>query len=138
MPAKAGMTGGMLPELLRHPIRALRTPAVGAVGGDVVAVLYHHQLDRSLHLARQAFGVLGRHDAIEPPVHDENGTGYVSRDAFQRQRAGVLARLLLRLAMAAHAERFARQFRQSVPGRAPVERAAERDAGLNALVEGGG
>src|SRR5262245_43245114 len=39
--------------------------------------------------------------------------------------------------MAAHAKRFARQFRQSIPGRAPVEWSAERDAGLDALVEGG-
>jgi len=60
------------------------------------------------------------------------------RDAFERQRHHILARLLLRLAMAARAERFARQFRQIVPIGAPVERAAERDTGLDAFVESGG
>ena len=38
--------------------------------------------------------------------------------------------------MAAHAERFARQFRQAFPGGAPVEWPTQRDAGLDALVEG--
>ena len=56
-------------------------------------------------------------------------------DAVQRQRGRVLARLVQRLAMAAHAEGLARQFRQAVPGRAEIERPAERDAGLDALVE---
>ena len=40
--------GSRLFELLRHPVRALRAPAVGAVVGDVVAVLDHHQFDRAL------------------------------------------------------------------------------------------
>ncbi|HZL62130.1 MAG TPA: hypothetical protein VFC32_07510, partial [Pseudolabrys sp.] len=52
-------------ELLRHPVGALRAPAIGAIGGDVVAVLDHHQLDRPLHLARQPLGVLGPDDTVE-------------------------------------------------------------------------
>ena len=40
--------------------------------------------------------------------------------------------------MAAHAERFARQLRQPVPGLGPIKRPAERDAGLDTLVERGG
>ena len=46
-----------LSELLRHPVGALRAPAVGAVVGDVVAVLDHHQFDRAFDLARQPLGV---------------------------------------------------------------------------------
>src|SRR6185312_11065109 len=37
--------------------------------------------------------------------------------------------------MAAHAKRLARKLRQAIPGRAPVERPTERDAGLDAPVE---
>ena len=44
-------------------------------------------------------------------------------------------RLLLRGAMAAHAERLARQLRQAVPASFPVIRPAEREAGLDALLE---
>ena len=78
-------------ELLRHPVRALRAPAIGAVVGDVVAVLDHHQFDRALDLARQPLGVGRRHDAVVPAVDDEDRTGDVLRDAVQRQRRGVLA-----------------------------------------------
>src|SRR6185312_7710742 len=47
----------------------------------------------------------------------------------------VLASLICRLAMAAHAKRLARKLRQAIPGRGPVERSPERDAGLDAPVE---
>src|SRR5215467_11996862 len=40
--------------------------------------------------------------------------------------------------MAPHPESLARQFRQSVPGRAPTERPTERDARVDAFVEGCG
>ena len=103
----------------------------------MVAVLDHHQFDRPLHLARQALGVFRGNDAVEPPVHDENGTGDFVRHAFERQRIRIFARLFVGLAMAAHAERFARQLRQPVPGLGPIKRPAERDAGLDTLVERG-
>src|SRR5258707_15812210 len=44
-------------------------------------------------------------------------------------------RLVLRGAMAAHAKGFARQLRQAVPVSFPVVRPAEREAGLDALLE---
>ena len=47
------MTG--LSQLLLHPIRTLRAPPVRAVGGDVIAVLDHHQFDWPFGFARQAF-----------------------------------------------------------------------------------
>src|SRR6476620_8622052 len=71
-------------ELFRHPVGALRAPAIGAVGRDVVAILDHHQLDRPFRLAREALGVLGWHDAVEPSIHNEERTGDVLRNAFKR------------------------------------------------------
>src|SRR5215831_21287951 len=62
-------------ELVRHPVRALRAPAIGAIGGDVVAILDNHQLNRSFSLAREPLGILGGYDAVKPPVHDEQRAG---------------------------------------------------------------
>src|SRR5262249_32030782 len=83
----------------------------GAIGGDVVAVLNHHQCNRPLGLARQTFGILCRYDAIEPPIHDEEGTGNILRHTLKRQCVGILARFILRLAMATHSKGFSCQFR---------------------------
>src|SRR5262249_17113801 len=90
----------------------------------------------SLRFACEALGILRRYDAIEPAIYDEKRAGNVLRDAFQRKRCSMLARFVLRLAVAAHAERFARELRQAIPGRAPVDRPTERDTGLDALVAG--
>src|SRR3954454_3264943 len=79
-------------QLRRHPVPAVRPPAVAAIVGDVVAVFDDHQLDGSLGLARQALGIAVRHDAVELAVHDEERAGDVLRDADQRQRGGVAPR----------------------------------------------
>src|ERR1043166_4274716 len=75
IPALRSASCGLRAELLRHPVAAERAPAVGAVVGDVVAVLDDQELDRALDLAREPLGVLGRHDAVEPAVHDEDRAG---------------------------------------------------------------
>src|SRR5262245_33670621 len=48
-------------ELLRHPIRALGAPAIGAVVGDVVAFLDQVEHDWPIHFVRQSLGILRRH-----------------------------------------------------------------------------
>ena len=61
LPAHPRLTPGLLlrghAELLRHPVGGLRALAVGAVVGDVVAVLDDQELDRPGHLAREPLGV---------------------------------------------------------------------------------
>src|SRR6266700_2909855 len=49
------------PQLVRHPIGAVRAPAIGAVGGDVVAVLDDAKRDRAFDLARQPFRIPAGH-----------------------------------------------------------------------------
>src|SRR5262249_8739080 len=56
----------------------------------------------------------------------------------ERERRGLAPRLVQRGAPAAHAERLAREIGHARKGFAPVVGAAERKAGLDALVEGGG
>src|SRR5262249_30139182 len=56
----------------------------------------------------------------------------------ERERRSLAARLVQRRALAAYAERLAREIGHVGEAFAPVERAAEREAGLDALVEGGG
>src|SRR5262249_25586917 len=81
------------------------------------------------------FRALGRNDAVQPAVHDEQWAGDVLRHALERQGVGVLAGLFRCLAVAAHPKSLTRQFRQSVPVRSPIEWSAERDAGIDAFVE---
>src|SRR3974390_3919171 len=88
-----------LPQLLLHPVRALRTPAVGAVGGYVVAVPDHHQGDGAGDLAREPLGILRRHDPVLTAVHDEDRAGDVLCDALKRKRRSVFLRGGLRLAV---------------------------------------
>ena len=73
-----------LSQLLLHPVRALRPPAIGAIGRDVIAVFDHHQRDRSFCLARQPFRIPGGDDAVEPPIHDEKRTDDVLCQTFKR------------------------------------------------------
>src|SRR5262245_4471216 len=125
-------------QLLRHPVGGGGPPAVGAVVGDVIAVLDDQELDRAFHLARQAVGILTRDDAVEPPVHDEGRASDALRDALERQRRGMAPRIVRLGATAADAERLARQLRQAVPRLRPDEGPAQGHARLDALLEGGG
>src|SRR5439155_21308264 len=54
------------------------------------------------------------------------------RGVFHRQARGVLQRIGFAYTVAAHAERLARQQRQSAPDFFPLERPGERDAGADA------
>src|SRR5262245_21293692 len=92
-------------QLLRHPVGGGGAPAIGAVVGDVIAVLDDQELDRAFHLARQALGILTRDDAVEPPVHDEGRASDALRDALERQRCGMAPRIVRLGATAADAER---------------------------------
>src|SRR5215470_4244549 len=125
-------------QLLRHPVGGGGAPAIGAVVGDVIAVLDDQALDRAFHLARQALGILTRDDAVEPPVHDEGRAGDALRNALERQGCSVATRVVWRGATAADAECLARQLRQAVPRLRPEKWPAQGHAGLDALLEGGG
>src|SRR5579871_348385 len=58
-------------QSLRHPVGALRAPAVAAVVGDVPAVGDQHEFHRPRRLAREAFGVLPGNDPILLSGNDE-------------------------------------------------------------------
>src|SRR5690349_769469 len=101
----------------------------------MIAVLDHHERGLSLGFAREPFRVFCRNDAIQATVHNEKRTCDVLRDTLKGQRICVFSRLVLGLAMAAYAESLAGEVRKAIPGLSPVERAAEGNAGLDALVE---
>src|SRR6185295_13897690 len=113
-------------ELFRHPVGALRAVTVDAVVDDVVAVFDQEKFDRPFGLARQALGVLPRHDAVELAGDDEQRAPNSRGDALQRQRRRVAPRFLRRSQMAADAEGFAREAGQPVPGLGPVVGTGER------------
>src|SRR3954454_4173560 len=72
---------------------------------------------------------------VELASHHEDRTGDVLGDALERQVGGARIGLVLRGAVAAHAERLAGQFGKTRPCLPPVIRAAERNAGLQTLFE---
>src|SRR5205085_7676445 len=90
---------------------------------------------RSFHLICEALRVLPRNQPVELAGHHENRTGDVLRNAIERERLRVALRLLMCGAMAANAERLARQLRQGVPISLPVIRTTQRKAGLDAFLE---
>src|SRR3954449_5965344 len=55
---------GRLRKDIRQPVRALRAPAVGAIVGDVVAVLDQQEGARPLHLVGQALRMLPRDQPV--------------------------------------------------------------------------
>src|SRR6266853_2936984 len=91
-------------ETLRHPIGAVRTPAVVAIVGDVAAVLDDQQLDRTLGFTREPLCVLPRHHAILLAGNDEQRARDAVRNALEGKRRGIALGLLLGGAMAAHPE----------------------------------
>src|SRR5262249_54125773 len=105
---------------------------------DVIALLHEIEHDRPFDLGRETLAVLGGHDTVELAVHDVDRAGDVAGNALERQRRGLAPRLLERGALAAHAARLAGEIGHAGEGFAPVVGAAERETGLDALVEGGG
>src|SRR3954452_6976053 len=55
---------GRLRKDIRQPVRALRAPAVGAVVGDMVAVLDQQKSARAPHLVGEALRVLPRDQPV--------------------------------------------------------------------------
>src|SRR4029077_19969175 len=103
-----------------------------------VPPLDRFQAARAFPLVRQPLAVLGRHDAVELAVHDVDRAGDLVGDALERERRSLPPRLVERGALAAYAEGLAGKVRHAREGLAKVVGAAEREAGLDALVEGGG
>src|SRR6185503_10967243 len=130
-------SGERLRKNLRQPIRTLRAPAIRAIVGHVIAVLDQQEGARPFDFPGQPLGMLPGDQAVELAGHHENRTRDVLRHAFQREVRGAAIGLLLRGAMAAHAEGLARQIRETGPRLLPIVGTAERDAGLDALLEGG-
>src|SRR6266487_1487203 len=120
------------PQLPRKPVGCPASIAIGAIVGIVPAVLDDEQLYRTRDSLRQPLRMRSRHEPVLAPGHDEDRAGDFRRRVFHRQGRGVLQRVGLAYAMAAHAERLARQQRQSAPDFLPLERPRERDAGADA------
>src|SRR5215470_13349052 len=118
---------------LRHPIGALRTPAVAAIVGHVAAVRDHQEFHWTFGFSREPLGVLPRYDAILLSGYDEQRAGDAACNSLERKRCGVAFGVLLSGAMATRPERLPRELGQSVPCVQQVERPRQRDAGLYSL-----
>src|SRR5205823_4140820 len=90
-----------------------------------------------MDFAGQAPAVGRRHDAVELAVHDVDRTGDILRNAFERERGSLAARLVKRCALAANPKGLARQIRHPVPALTPVVGASQGQTGPDALVECG-
>src|SRR5689334_20004544 len=116
------ISGLRQPELSREPVGRQASITIGPVVGIVSAVLDDHQLHRTRDAPRQALGVRGGDEAVEPPGHDEDRAADLRCGVLHRQRRGVGERVGLGLAVAAHAKGLAREPRQVVPDLLPLER----------------
>src|SRR5712692_343188 len=125
------------PELPCKPVGRPASIAIGTIVGIVPAVLDDQQLYRTGDALRQPLRMRSRHEPVLAPGHDEDRTGDFTGGVFHRQRRGVAQRIGFGRAVAAHAERLARQHRQRGPDFLPFERPGERDTGADALFAGG-
>src|SRR5216117_1244021 len=119
-------------QLPGKPVGRPASIAIGAIVGIVPAVLDDQQLYRTRNSLRQPLRMRSRHEPVLAPGHYEDRTRDFLRRVFHRQARSVLQRIGLAYAVAAHAERLARQQRQSSPDFLPLERPGERDAGADA------
>src|SRR5258708_7848156 len=120
-------------QLPGKPVGRPASIAIGAVVGIVPAVLDDQQPYGACDAPPPPLGVRSRHQTVLAPGHDEDRAGDLRGSLLHRQRGGVLQRVGLAYAMAAHAERLAREHRQSAPDLLPFERPGERDAGFDAF-----
>src|SRR5882762_755399 len=123
-------------EALGQPVGGATAVAVRTVVGVVAAVLDHQQLDRPGHRFREPLGVRRRHQAVLASGDDEDRAGDVLRRVLQRQFCGISLGFIFIRGMAAQAEGASGELRQPIPDLRPVERARERDAGLEPLLVG--
>src|SRR5215467_4482564 len=134
-PENSGLWESQLPG---EPVGGRAAIPVGAVVGVVPPVLDDEQLDRPGDALREPLGVGRRHEPVLASGDDEDRAGDLRRGVLHRERLRVLARIGLGLAMAAHAERLAREEREILPDLLPLERAGDPDAGLDPLLVRGG
>src|SRR5882762_4975570 len=125
------------PQLAGKPVGCPASIAIGAIVGIVPAVLDDEQLYRTGDALCQPLRVRSRHEPVLAPGHYEDRTGDFRSSLVHRQGRGVAQCFSLGRAVAAHAERLARQHRQRAPDFLPFERPGERDAGADAPLVGG-
>src|SRR5881392_468889 len=123
-------------EALRQPVGGAAAVAVRSVVGVVAAVLDHQQLDRPGHRFGKHLGVRCGHQPVLASGDDEDRAGDLPCRVLQRQFCGISFCFIFICGMAAHAKCASGELRQPIPDLRPVERARERDAGLEALLVG--